>query len=165
MLTPSAWICWPTALTTRAGHSRPPYQQLTQPPLVPAPAQDADPISLDLLATCYDDKSRPPPLTPRHISNYIARVEAGGPPVDKDPGTVSVPPSPLPGYGSRPLSGLPGGEPGSYGVGGGSMLEPLGASGGDAGGALVAPLEGPDSWDLFFEVGSPSHETSLGQLS
>lgn len=44
--------------------------------------KDADPLSVDLLATSYDDKARPPPLSHRHITNYLTRVTSGGPPVD-----------------------------------------------------------------------------------
>ncbi|MEW5306910.1 MAG: hypothetical protein WDW36_009343 [Sanguina aurantia] len=44
--------------------------------------KDADPLSVDLLATSYDDKARPPPLSHRHVSSYLSRVMAGGPPVD-----------------------------------------------------------------------------------
>lgn len=50
--------------------------------------KDADPLSLDLLATAYDDKSRPPPFAARHIEGYINRVATGGAPVDVDPITV-----------------------------------------------------------------------------
>lgn len=44
--------------------------------------KDADPLSVDLLATSYDDKARPPPLSHRHVTSYLSRVTAGGPPVD-----------------------------------------------------------------------------------
>lgn len=99
--------------------------------------KDADPIGLDLLATAFNDKSRPPPLEPRHVTSYMTRVAAGGKPVEVDPASVSIPASPVPSHYSRPASqatddlgtGPPPGPPGT---------------------ASVQSLAGPDSWDLMF---------------
>jgi hypothetical protein len=55
-------------------------------PLPPSSSQDADPLSVDLLATFYDAKSRPPPFDRRHIATYMDRLAAGGLPVEIDPG-------------------------------------------------------------------------------
>ena len=112
--------------------------------------KDADPLSLDLLATAYDDKSRPPPFTARHIEGYISRVATGGAPVEVDPATVSVPPSIVGSYhggggGSRPDSGRSGSELGSE-----VLLAPTGLGTVDP--ASQKPLVGPTSWQLLFEV-------------
>ena len=56
--------------------------------------KDADPLSLDLLATSYDEKNRPPPLTLKHVNTYMARVGSGGSPVDADLNANSMPPTP-----------------------------------------------------------------------
>ncbi len=45
---------------------------------------------MDLLATCYDDKSRPPPLSHRHVATYLARVAAGLDPVPSDLASTSA---------------------------------------------------------------------------
>lgn len=39
--------------------------------------QDSDPVAIDAIATCYDDNSRPPPMTYKHIAAYLERVAAG----------------------------------------------------------------------------------------
>ena len=118
--------------------------------------KDADPLSLDLLATAYDDKSRPPPFTARHIEGYISRVATGGAPVEVDPATVSVPPSIVGSYhgggGSRPDSGRSGSELGSE-----VLLAPAGLGTVDP--ASQKPLVGPTSWQLLFEVRqNPPHD-------
>lgn len=38
-------------------------------------------MAIDALATCYDDNSRPPPLSYKHVAAYLDRVAAGGSPV------------------------------------------------------------------------------------
>jgi len=43
--------------------------------------KDADPMAVDLLATSYDDKSRPPLLQAEHVDRYYRRIAGGGPPV------------------------------------------------------------------------------------
>jgi hypothetical protein len=34
-------------------------------------AQDAEPVAIDALATCYDDNCRPPPMSYSHIAAYL----------------------------------------------------------------------------------------------
>jgi hypothetical protein len=106
--------------------------------------QDADPLTLDLLATCYDEKSRPPPFATRHINTYISRVTSGGAPVEVDPATISMPPSPVPSNThSRPDSGHS-----NHDIAPASTL--LGSA--PALSDTLQPLVGPVSWQLLFEV-------------
>jgi hypothetical protein len=77
---------------------------------VPCLIKDSHPLGLDLLATTYTDKARPPPFEHRHVARYLARVGQGGAAIDFDPNLGSVPPSPVPSdVGSvdlqRPLTG------------------------------------------------------------
>ncbi|KAJ9506854.1 hypothetical protein QJQ45_029976, partial [Haematococcus lacustris] len=128
--------------------------------------QHQSPLGLDLLATSYTDKARPPPFEARHLTAYLDRLAAGRPPVDHDPGAPSVPPSPLPGLAaddsvaSKPntllLTNGSQGEGGTLGRGGALTL------GGGAGGGPVSAgpgvqvLPGPDSWTLLFEGQDPA---------
>lgn len=38
-------------------------------------------MAIDALATCYDDSSRPPPLTYKHVAAYLDRIAAGEQPL------------------------------------------------------------------------------------
>jgi hypothetical protein len=58
--------------------------------------KDSDPLGLDLLATTYSDKARPPPFEHRHVARYLGRVGQGGAAIDFDPNQGSLPPSPVP---------------------------------------------------------------------
>lgn len=111
--------------------------------------KDADPIGVDFLATSYNEAARPPPLEHRHVAAYMARVTAGGPPVESDPALQgSVPPSPVPSAGGRfssstsstPLNALSKGT------------EQLGA---------MQSLPGPDGWGLLFGGQDPGCAISV----
>lgn len=96
----------------------------------------ADALSLDLLATSYTESARPPPLSTRHVAAYMARVAAGGAPVEQDPAAVSLPPSSATGK-----------EDCNGGGGGGGRAAALLADDGPQ----TKPLPGPSSWPLFFD--------------
>jgi len=68
--------CWLDEFKCTSLNSQPPLCTRTR-----TAHQDATPISLDVLGTAYDDKSRPPPLSYSHICTYLARTAAGGPPL------------------------------------------------------------------------------------
>ncbi|EFJ47120.1 hypothetical protein VOLCADRAFT_92245 [Volvox carteri f. nagariensis] len=118
--------------------------------------KDADPQGIDLVATAYSDKSRPPPLAHRHIDRYLARVSAGGEPVEEIH-LLTAPPS----------LDVGGGGGGGGGAGPALTLPPPvsaadltvalnNALGGGADGAAAeeggsaARLVGPDGWPLMF---------------
>lgn len=107
--------------------------------------RDADPIGVDLLATSFTDKARPPPLEHRHITAYMNRIDEGGAPVDYDTHTAgSIPPSPIPSqHELRPLTGFSS-EGGSE-----RPVAPGSAS------AALQSLPGPDAWPLLFTGQDP----------
>lgn len=107
----------------------------------------------------YSDKSRPPPLSSKHVTGYIARVESGGAIVDYDPHQGSVPPSPVPSYHS-------GGRPGSAGMGDGEIPGMGGdgtpaADGTPLSGTTMLSMTGPDSWRLFYEGQDPARAITV----
>lgn len=116
--------------------------------------KDAEPASLDLVATTFTDKSRPPPLGQRHVDRYLARVAAGGAPVTEEQ-LDSKPPSAAAGLYAEAgeMGGGSGG--GGGGVGGGDgMGEAEGGGAGTLGRAgqqaAAAVTVGPESWELVF---------------
>ncbi|GLC34162.1 Cilia- and flagella-associated protein 65 [Pleodorina starrii] len=110
--------------------------------------KDAEPQGIDLVATSYSDKSRPPPLSHRHVDRYLARVSTGAPPVE-DLHLESAPPSAAAGLYSQEGDAMPPMPP---------TLPPLTAetTGGLVDGTAAeeggsaAKLVGPDGWPLVF---------------
>lgn len=129
--------------------------------------KDADPISVDLLATVFNDKSRPPPLTRRHLARYMVRVLAGGEPVE-DEQLLSKPPSAAAGLystaGELSALNLPAGslrETAALGPPGGEALAKLDAMAAADAGSGAEVLPGPHAWDLAFEGQDPARGISL----
>ncbi|GIL85005.1 hypothetical protein Vretimale_9849 [Volvox reticuliferus] len=114
--------------------------------------KDADPQGIDLVATAYSDKSRPPPLYHRHVDRYLSRVITGGLPVDEaqlvsapnssDIDAVISPKGSLAVAASVP----PTAADIAAALGGDSAT----AANADEDGISTARLVGPDGWPLLF---------------
>eukprot|EP00201_Polytomella_parva_P002062 CAMPEP_0175076276 /NCGR_PEP_ID=MMETSP0052_2-20121109/22612_1 /TAXON_ID=51329 ORGANISM="Polytomella parva, Strain SAG 63-3" /NCGR_SAMPLE_ID=MMETSP0052_2 /ASSEMBLY_ACC=CAM_ASM_000194 /LENGTH=531 /DNA_ID=CAMNT_0016345347 /DNA_START=36 /DNA_END=1628 /DNA_ORIENTATION=- len=74
--------------------------------------KDAEPLSVDLLGTAYDERNHPPSLQARHIVSYMERIERGEKAVEEAQ-LLSKPASPA-------VAGMSDGGGGRGGGGGGS---------------------------------------------
>lgn len=143
-------------------------------------AQDGEPQAIDALASCYDDTSRPPLLSYKHIQAHLSRAAAGQGQV---PDTQSLDSS-MPGqqqhaaadrtYGSNSSSGGSSGlssgpqrdlafSSGSAGANSSALLQfgSIGSSGGGYGSDPLGSasltqqqqqqLAGSDSWQVLFD--------------
>jgi len=135
---------------------------------------NAEPIGLDLLATAFVDKMRPPPLEYRHVVSYLKRVEAGGPAVKPSSEGEDGGAPELPQAGSQHSPSLRGSVVSMGGLGKEASVEEGGMGGGEKGllgelstegqlasmgkaslGGLRA-LDGPDGWRLAFGGQDPA---------
>ncbi|KXZ53757.1 hypothetical protein GPECTOR_6g674 [Gonium pectorale] len=123
--------------------------------------KDADPQGVDLVATSFSDKSRPPPLAHRHVGRYLARVAAGASPVEEAQ-LDSAPPSAAAGLFAGPGEFAP--QPNGTATAAAdaasatamatAIVHDTEAS--EEGGS-DARLLGPDSWTLVFGGQDPAH--------
>jgi hypothetical protein len=130
------------------------------------PLQDSEPQAIDVLASCFDDTSRPPHLSYKHIRAQLDRAAVAS---QQEGGSSSLQ---LSGKQQHPVGCLRGstsssmGSRGSAGsAGSAGSLQQVGqygsSSGEDAGAPLIVQqqqqqqqqqqLAGPDSWRLLFE--------------
>ncbi|GBF91298.1 hypothetical protein Rsub_03618 [Raphidocelis subcapitata] len=109
--------------------------------------KDAEPISLDVLGTAFDDRSRPPPLTYAHVSAYLARTAAGGEPVPAQ-GDAAAAEAASPSAASQQQQ--PSQQQQSQ-----QQAEPLG---GEA-------ITGPCGWELLFDGQDPAHALALSEAA
>ncbi|KAG1664126.1 hypothetical protein FOA52_011949 [Chlamydomonas sp. UWO 241] len=123
--------------------------------------KDADPLALDLLATSYSEKARPPPLSSRHVAGYMERLACGGQPVEVDPAAMSQAPTSVHSEGTMMTMAAAGRF---------ADTPEEGATRGGATGALLGladdgphtgPLPGPVAWPLFFDGQDPAGALSL----
>ncbi|GIL53686.1 hypothetical protein Vafri_9323 [Volvox africanus] len=114
--------------------------------------KDADPQGIDLVATAYSDKSRPPPLYHRHVDRYLTRVIAGGSPID-EAHLASAPPSSdmdsviSPKGASAAAAPVP---PNAADITAALVSDGATAANADEDGTSTARLVGPDGWPLTF---------------
>lgn len=135
--------------------------------------QDGEPQAIDCLASCYDDTSRPPLLSYKHIQAHLSSTAAGHGQLavsqaveDSSAGDLQQPAAGITGEGLRPSSntslGGSGGSGGSWAAadGSGPLLQYSGSSSGSEppGSAPLTlhqqqqqQLAGADSWQVLFE--------------
>jgi hypothetical protein len=124
--------------------------------------KDAEPQGLDLLATAFSDKGRPPPLELRHLERYLARTAAGGPAVEeaqldsKPPSAASGSLFAAPGEFTMPAAATTSNATANGAAAGLGVVAELGAE--EAGGAA---LTGPDGWSLLFGGQDPGGAVSV----
>lgn len=130
--------------------------------------QDADPVAVDLLATCFDEKMRPPPLATRHIADYFERLSSGQGGIATarqqrtGPSSMRVDDATKGNAAALPASCSPGMAPASLRrlSSPGVVRLDTASPGGEA--AATASLPGgPDAWPLLFEGPDPAASVTV----
>ncbi|KAI8476927.1 MAG: hypothetical protein J3K34DRAFT_516186 [Monoraphidium minutum] len=133
--------------------------------------KDAEPISLDVLGTAFDDKSRPPPLTYAHVCAYLARTAAGGGPLPPDSaGGADTEGGGLGAWAAEAAAAAAEAEAAIEAGGCRSQLPQHLASlpcdgGADETAAAAPAVVGPDAWQLLFEGQDPAGALQLSEAS